>query len=59
MRRTLTLSKETLRVLDDEELALVAGGAGSDHKKGHGKTGKHSSCNANKPKKDNSNSSGA
>src|SRR3712207_722413 len=35
MRRTLRLSKETLRILDDDELALVAGGAGSDHNNGH------------------------
>ena len=50
MRRTLSLSKETLRILDDEELALVAGGADPSHKKGHGKTGQHGSCNANKHK---------
>ncbi len=50
MRKTLTLSKETLRVLDDDELALVAGGADDSHKKGHGKTGQHGSCNANKDK---------
>ncbi len=54
MRKTLTLSKETLRVLDDDELALVAGGADESHKKGHGKTGQHGSCNANKHKKDKS-----
>ena len=46
MRKTLTLSKETLRILDDDELALVAGGADDSHKKGHGKTGQHGSCNA-------------
>ena len=28
MRKTLTLSKETLRVLDDEDLAPVVGGGG-------------------------------
>jgi hypothetical protein len=43
MRRKLSLSKETLRILDDEDLALVAGGAGDPHPK----TGQHGSCNAN------------
>jgi len=52
MRRTLSLSKETLRILDDDELALVAGGAGSDHK-APGRTGQHGSCKA-PPKKDKS-----
>ncbi len=33
MRKTLTLSKETLRVLDDEDLARVVGGGGSDSDK--------------------------
>jgi len=47
MRKTLTLSKETLRILDDDELALVAGGAGESDKPPYGKTGKHGSCNAN------------
>jgi hypothetical protein len=48
MRKTLTLSKETLRILDDEELALVAGGADDSHKNGngHGKTGNSGHCNA-------------
>ena len=32
MRKTLTLSKETLRILDDEDLALVVGG---HHKESH------------------------
>jgi hypothetical protein len=51
MRKTLTLSKETLRILDDDELALVAGGADpSDKKKGHGKTGNSGHCQANKKK---------
>ena len=47
MRKTLTLSKETLRILDDDELALVAGGGDKDHRPPkHGKTGQHGSCNA-------------
>jgi len=50
MRKTLTLSKETLRILDDDELALVAGGAGGSDKNGHGKTGQHGSCKAGKDK---------
>jgi hypothetical protein len=56
MRRTLSLSKETLRILDDEELALVAGGADDPHKKGkgHGKTGNSGSCNANNKKSNHS-----
>ncbi len=32
MRKTLTLSKETLRILDDEDLARVVGGAGDSDK---------------------------
>jgi hypothetical protein len=51
MRKTLTLSKETLRVLDDEDLALVAGGADESDKNGHGKTGNSGHCNADKTKK--------
>src|SRR3954469_25059392 len=36
MRRTITLSKETLRVLDDEDLIRVVGGGGdSDHDDDH------------------------
>jgi hypothetical protein len=55
MRRTLSLSKETLRILDDDELALVAGGADpSDKKNGHGKTGNSGHCQANKKSKDSS-----
>lgn len=56
--RRLTLSTETLRVLDDSDLAgvvggtLSGGGSRKDHKKGHGKTGQHGSCNArSKPSK--------
>jgi hypothetical protein len=48
--RKLALSKETLRILDDDDLARVAGGGGGDghgHNNGHGKTGQHGSCNAN------------
>jgi len=55
MRKRLTLSRETLRVLDAQELSMVVGGSGSgsdsDHGKGHGKTGKHGSCKADKTKK--------
>jgi hypothetical protein len=47
MKRRLTLSKETLRTLDAQELAMVVGGNGSNHGNGHGKTGQHGSCNAN------------
>ena len=47
MRKTLTLSKETLRVLDDEDLARVVGGHHKQSHKGpnsgHAKK-KHSSC---------------
>ncbi len=50
MRRTLSLSKETLRILDDEELALVAGGADPSHKP-PGRSGQHGSCKADKTKK--------
>ena len=49
MRRKLTLSTETLRVLDDADLTRVVGGHGSDHDhkkhnpgsrgKGHGPSG--------------------
>jgi hypothetical protein len=51
MRRRLTLSKETLRTLDERELSLVVGGSGSDsdhdhHHHGHGKTGNSHVCNA-------------
>jgi hypothetical protein len=45
MMRKLSLSKETLRILDDEELALVAGGAG-DPSHGNGQTGASGQCNA-------------
>jgi len=47
VRRTLTLSKETLRILDDEDLALVAGGGDRSDHGGNGKTGQHGSCNGN------------
>jgi hypothetical protein len=54
MKRTLTLSKETLRTLDEQDLSLVVGGSGSDHDHdhdhhdhhGYGKTGRFGSCNA-------------
>lgn len=50
MRRTLALSKETLRTLDERELSLVVGGShGKDHHKKK-KTGKHTSCNAKSAK---------
>ena len=41
MRRTLTLSKETLRILDDEDLTRVVGGGVSDKdkKKNHPDSG--------------------
>ncbi len=51
MRKRLTLSRETLRVLDAQELSMVVGGSKKDHDKGHGKTGQHTSCNADKTKK--------
>ncbi len=41
MRRTLSLSKETLRILDDEDLARVVGG---HHKPSH--NGPNSGSNA-------------
>jgi hypothetical protein len=50
----LTLSKETLRTLDEQELSLVVGGSdhhhghGHGHGHGYGKTGRHGSCNADK-----------
>ncbi|MGR6967849.1 hypothetical protein ACU610_25645 [Geodermatophilus sp. URMC 61] len=44
MRRTLTLSKETLRILDDEDLARVVGGGDPSD---NGGTGQHGSCNGN------------
>ena len=51
MKRKLTLSKETLRILDDHDLTRVVGGGGdSNHKNGHGKTGQHGSCNARSAK---------
>jgi len=58
MNKRLTLSKETLRALDEEQLAMVVGGSGSKDNhgkkgkkgKGHGKTGQHGSCNANSAK---------
>jgi hypothetical protein len=46
MRKRLTLSKETLRTLDAQELSMVVGGGGDSHDNGHGKTGQHGSCNA-------------
>jgi hypothetical protein len=60
MKRTLKLSKETLRTLDEQDLSLVVGGSGSGsgsdhdhdhgHGHGHGKTGQHGSCNARSAK---------
>ena len=52
MRKTLTLSKETLRILDDEDLARVVGG---HHKESHDgpNSGSHgSSCPGRHNKKD-------
>jgi len=43
MRKTLSLSKETLRILDDEDLARVVGGAGDSANSGNA-VSKHSSC---------------
>ena len=47
MRKTLTLSKETLRILDDEDLTRVVGGGGysdkdkdKEKKKNHPNSGK-------------------
>jgi hypothetical protein len=34
-KKKLTLSKETLRTLDEQELSLVVGGAKSGQDKGH------------------------
>jgi hypothetical protein len=45
MRRRLTLSKETLRILDERELSLVVGGSGHGGH-GHGQTGASGQCNA-------------
>ena len=42
MRKTLTLSKETLRILDDEDLARVVGGAGDSDKSAN--SGSHVKC---------------
>lgn len=47
VRNKLTLGTETLRVLEDGELALAVGGGKTGKKskcKGYGKTGKKSSC---------------
>jgi hypothetical protein len=41
--RKLTLSKETLRILDDQDLTRVVGGTGGT---GHGQTGASGHCNA-------------
>jgi hypothetical protein len=41
----LTLSKETLRILDERELSLVVGGSGHGGH-GHGQTGASGQCNA-------------
>jgi hypothetical protein len=56
--RTLTLSKETLRILDDEDLARVVGGNGdSNHpNSGHAKD-KFSHCPGDKDHHDDHNSS--
>jgi len=58
VRKTLTLSKETLRILDDEDLAHVVGGGGGSNRngKGHGRTGQHGSCKAPDKKKHHSKS---
>ncbi len=43
MKRRLTLSKETLRTLDAQELAMVVGGSDSHHP-GHPSGANGSSC---------------
>ena len=52
MKRRLTLSRETLRTLDAQELSMVVGGSDHEHHHhhGHGKTGRFDSCNAKSAK---------
>ena len=46
MKKKLSLSMETLRVLDDDDLIRVVGGGGDKHdgKNGHGPSGANKHC---------------
>jgi hypothetical protein len=43
MRSKLTLAKETLRALDEQELSWVVGGGGNEHEKKKHKNGSNGS----------------